>query len=194
MAPERPHDADNDESPSSTVAALWRDERAVASQVDFLVSMFLRAAALSLFVVIGAALLLGVTSSSPDGKLAAERASSTLTDDLLVDPVGNDTLDRTCTQAFFEQDTSVCNFDDDWTNGDRDYLNAALRIQFKNINVTIHDESGAVSNIGGTDLVEGPSIPTDNETTVHQWSRYTPVDVDGDGTQEWRELTVSVWT
>jgi hypothetical protein len=179
---------------SSGVHELLRDdERGIASQFDFLTSIAITVTAVGLFLVAGVTLLSGAGAEVPAGDVAAERGAATLTDDHLVENVGDTQLSRQCTEAFFAKDTSVCGFQSGWTSGDEKYLNQALAIQYRNLNVTITDSSGDITSIDGTRLTLGDDPVNAGNQTVAVWTRHVALDSDDDGEGEYHTLTVRSW-
>jgi hypothetical protein len=173
---------------------LSDDTRGFGIQIDFLTGATVYIAAWILFLALSIQVLGGFTPPATGDRVAAERASDTLVDDLLATSPNAVTLDRACTEAFFAKSApGSCGYDPTWSSGGSDYLEEALAISTKAINVKIRDTSGNIQSINGQSLELGESIPDDNEN-VEGWERQGTLDYNGDGTAEWVIIDVRVWS
>lgn len=169
-------------------------DRGQATQFDFVVSMGLRAFILAAVVAASLTVVGATATEDYSGRSVAKRSADRLAGDLLVANAGDVMLDRDCTQAYFQADTSTCGFADSWSSSDEEYLHDSLAVSHRyRINATIETPGDQLATLDGTTLALGlePSDATDE--TVHSWYRRRPIDMDGDGTARTYTIYVRVW-
>jgi hypothetical protein len=181
-------------SGSPTRRTLANDSRGFGIQIDFLTASTIYIAAWVLFLTVSISVLSGLAPPATANRIAAERGADTLADDLLVSDPNKVIIDRACTEAFFTQNSpGGCGYNPNWGTGSGSYLEAALHLSEKNINVNIRDTSGSIQSINGAQLQLGDRVPGDGEN-VEGWERQAALDYDGDGTVEWVVIKVRVWS
>jgi len=179
---------------NTSPAPAWAGgTRGFGIQIDLLTGATVYIAAWVLFLTLSVGVLGGLASPATADRVAAERAADSVADDLLVSEPNAVTLDRSCTEAFFGQKSpGGCGFDSNWGAGSASYLESALSLNTKQINIQISDTSGSVQSINGQQLAIGTEVPADN-ADVEGWERQGTLDYNDDGTAEWVIIDVRVW-
>jgi hypothetical protein len=171
-----------------------RRDRGQATQFDFVVSMGLRAFILAAVVAASLTVVGATATEDYSGRSVAKRSADRLAADLLVANAGDVTLDRDCTQAYFQADTSTCGYADSWSSSGEEFLHDSLAVSHTyRVNATIETPNDKLATLDGTTLGLGPDPSTATDKTVHSWYRRRPIDMDGDGTARTYTIYVRVW-
>lgn len=171
--------------------------RAQASMIDFAGAMLLRVVGYMLLVLAGTVLIMFATGPGYADYVTASHAADRRSDDLLVETPNEPRLNRTCTRAFFEQESpGDCGFDQSWATDATDdgaYLDAALAVESTtDVNVTVRVPSGSIITLDTVPLALGQR-PPEEATTVRTWERHVGLDTNDDGTVEYATVEVIVW-
>lgn len=177
-------------------SCLWTgiggQDRGQVVTIDFMFSMIIRVAAIGIVLAASATLMYSGVGTSYSDEFAAKNGAALLADDVLLEEPGDSILDSTCTEGFFDQDTTVCGHHGEWTSGESPYLNEVFGLnETTQLNVAIWNPSGKISSIDGTELALGEVIP--DSGNVYSWRRSVALDTNGDGNVEWHTLRVRAW-
>lgn len=114
-------------------------------------------------------------------EIVGDRVASSLSEDVLVaNPGSRASLNRDCTIAFFDENSSVthCRFNDSAS------LSAIVGVKHSRVNVSLR-RNGEIATLNGTALTAGSVPPPDGDVTAAQ----RVVGIDGDLYQ----LLVRIW-
>lgn len=174
------------------------EDRAVATQIDFLVATVIIIAAISIYYV-GSVILFETQTYVGEGDAQAGlNAEKRLAEDVLLNQSGDTLLDPECSRAFFNaEDEPTCKISDP---GDgQTYLRGVLGLGDRyEINVTLTNATGIVDfdPSGGSNPFEhsiGNPYPRDGEVTTYQRTVSYGTDYSGDGKPEYYTLTIRIW-
>lgn len=165
-------------------------QRGIAVQFDLLLMVTLITVSFSVFMVYGVSLLGDIQNVSHSDEINNLRGVEMLTDDHLVDPAMNTTLDRSCTEAYFDKSPdSSCGHNPSWD--DDTYLSDSLPHSIGAANISIVDGSGTHVVLNGVELALGNAVH--NHEDVTEQTVYVSLDANGDGDTEIYRLIYKTW-
>lgn len=168
---------------------LRADDRGIANQLDLSFATVIITIGFGVFVLLGLALVSGISEGEPEKDVSAQRGAAMLADDYLVASPANTTLDRDCVIRFFEKNPSPdCGHNTAW--GSDSYLTDSLPVEdHASVNVTIETLNGDIIKMNGQKMALGSTMNDDQEG-VHVWKRYVYVDANNDGSANIYRLIV----